>query len=66
MRQGIDVSYAQGKINWEMAAADGVKFAMIKSSQGKLLRDASVGPFADAKFEENIKGAHAAGIEVGV
>ena len=66
MRKGIDVSYAQGKINWEMAAADGVQFAMIKASQGKLLRDASVGPFADPRFEENIKGAHEAGIQVGV
>lgn len=66
MQKGIDVSYAQGKINWEMAASDGVQFAMIKASQGKLLRDASVGPFADPKFEENIKGAHAAGIKVGV
>lgn len=64
--KGIDVSYAQGKIDWAAVKAAGVEFAMIKASQGRLLRDADSGPFADPRFEENIEAAHRAGIRIGV
>lgn len=64
--KGIDVSYAQGEIDWEAVRADGVEFAMIKASQGKLLRDPSVGPFTDPFFVRNMAGAASVGIPVGV
>lgn len=40
--KGIDVSYAQGRVDWEAARRAGVDFAMVKASQGKLLADAAV------------------------
>ena len=62
-RQGIDVSKYQEKIDWKKVAADGIEFAVIRvgsrgSSEGKLMEDET--------FEDNIKGALAAGLEVGV
>lgn len=63
---GIDVSYAQGRIDWAGAAAEGVQFAMIKASQGRLLADPDSGPFTDPRFAENVRAAADAGIPVGV
>ncbi len=63
---GIDVSYAQGKIDWAGAAAEGVQFAMIKASQGRLLADPDSGPFPDPRFAYNVRAAADAGIPVGV
>ena len=63
---GIDVSYAQGRVDWAGAAAEGVQFAMVKASQGKLLANPDSGAFADPRFAENVRGAAAAGIPVGV
>ena len=62
-RFGIDVSYYQEKIDWQKVAADGVEFAMIRLgyrgwSDGELCMD--------ERFIENIQGAQAAGIDVGV
>ncbi len=61
--KGIDVSKFQGDIDWEAVAADGVEFAFIRVAlrgygTGKLLED--------EYFEQNIKGANAAGIKTGV
>ncbi len=62
--KGIDVSSHQGDIDWNMVAQDGVEFAFIRvayrgyGKEGKLL--------VDKQFEENIQGAKAAGIKVGV
>lgn len=62
--KGIDVSSHQGKIDWNLVAGDGVEFAMIRlgyrgyGKEGKLVED--------SRFEENIQGAKAAGIKVGV
>lgn len=64
--KGIDVSYAQGKIDWASVKAAGVDFVMIKASQGRLVRDADSGSFRDPRFEENIIGAHRAGLQIGV
>jgi GH25 family lysozyme M1 (1,4-beta-N-acetylmuramidase) len=61
--KGIDVSSHQGDIDWAKVAQDGVEFAIIRVGfrgygTGKLVED--------EKFEDNIKGAKAAGIKVGV
>lgn len=63
---GIDVSYAQGWFDWAGAAAEGVEFAMVKASQGRLLNNPDSGAFADPRFIENVQGAHAARIPIGV
>ena len=61
---GIDVSSHQGEIDWERVAASGVEFAMIRlgyrgyGSEGTLNLD----PY----FEQNLAGAKAAGLKVGV
>ncbi|MDC7279673.1 glycoside hydrolase family 25 protein [Butyrivibrio fibrisolvens] len=62
-RFGIDVSSHQGDIDWEAVKADGVEFAFIRAvyrgyGTGKLV--------VDEKCIENIEGAQAAGIDVGV
>ncbi len=60
---GIDVSKWQGSINWSQVASSGIEFAIIRvgysgSSTGEIKMD----PY----FEQNIKGALANGIKVGV
>ena len=60
---GIDVSYAQGAIDWNRVAKAGIKFAIIRAA----FRGYGTGRIvADEWFERNIKGATAAGIKVGV
>ncbi len=62
-REGIDVSFYQGEIDWEAVAADGVDFAMIRVG----LRGYTEGGLrVDGRFAENIQGALDAGLEVGV
>jgi GH25 family lysozyme M1 (1,4-beta-N-acetylmuramidase) len=51
---GIDVSYYQGNIDWNAAAADGVAFAVIRVSDGT--------GFLDPKFAQNWEGARNAGV----
>lgn len=60
---GVDVSSYQGSVDWEKAAEDGIDFAMIRVgyrgySQGTLQMD--------ERFQENMDGALAAGLDVGV
>lgn len=60
---GIDISYHQGKIDWDKVKAAGVEYAFIRVGNrgyetGKLCKD--------ARFDENVKGALANGIQVGV
>ncbi|MBE6119167.1 MAG: hypothetical protein E7189_01820 [Erysipelotrichaceae bacterium] len=57
---GIDVSRWQGDINWSAVAADGITFAMIKCGGNE------GGLYEDSKFKQNIEGALANGIQVGV
>ena len=62
-KKGIDVSKWNKEIDWEAVKADGVEFAIIRcgyrgSSSGSLI--------IDPLFEENIKGAIAEDIPVGV
>ncbi len=61
--KGIDVSSHQGNIDWNLVAQDGVEFAFVRAGfrgygTGKLVED--------EKFEDNIRGAKAAGVKVGV
>lgn len=56
--KGIDVSHWQGKIDWSKVAKDGIKFAVIKCTQGS--EDGSA--IFDKRFIENVKGANANGI----
>ena len=61
--KGIDVSYAQGAIDWAAVKAAGVEFAMIRASRG------AVGgkPMAkDSTFDYNITEATKNNIKVGV
>ena len=60
---GIDVSKHNGTIDWAAVKKAGVSYVIIRCgyrgyTQGSLI--------IDSKFEENIKGATAAGIKVGV
>ena len=62
-RLGVDVSFYQGEIDWEAVAADGVEFAMIRCGY----RGSESGTIVvDEQFENNIEGALAAGLAVGV
>ena len=59
---GIDVSGHKGIIDWEAVAADGIDFAIIRAGNrawgsGVLMED--------SKFEGNMQGAIAAGLDVG-
>ena len=61
---GVDVSAHQGEIDWQKVADSGVDFAIIRAGyrgygqEGKLLQDEN--------FEQNIRGALNAGLDVGV
>ncbi|MBE5934135.1 MAG: hypothetical protein E7263_12040, partial [Lachnospiraceae bacterium] len=60
---GIDVSKYQGNIDWKTVKASGVEFAIIRAGYrgygtGKVVED--------IKFRNNIQGATAAGLKVGV
>ena len=62
-RRGIDVSAHQGTIDWAAVAADGVEYAMIRVGyRGYTKGDTSL----DELFYDNVAGAQANGIQVGV
>ena len=61
--KGIDVSGWQGNIDWEKVKASGIEFAMIRIGTRKLVSGEIV---EDSYFEQNIKGANAANLPVGV
>ncbi len=62
-RQGIDVSFYQGEIDWQAAAADGVEFAILRLGYRGYTQG---GLNLDPRFEENLQGASEAGVLVGV
>ena len=64
VRSGVDVSEHQGEIDWAAAAADGVEFAILRAGYRGYGARGSLN--ADARFEDNMDGALAAGIPVGV
>lgn len=63
-RQGLDVSYYHGTIDWEKVRADGFAFAFIRlgfrgyGTEGRIR--------LDREFFNNIQNAQAAGLDVGV
>ena len=60
---GIDVSRYQGDIDWVKAKADGVDYAFIRAGY----RGSSLGTLTtDPKFQDNVTGAIAAGVKVGL
>ncbi|MCH3971564.1 MAG: glycoside hydrolase family 25 protein [Oscillospiraceae bacterium] len=60
---GVDVSSWQGDVDWKKVKAAGIYFAMIRVGY----RGQTVGTIkADTKFAQNMKGALAAGLKVGV
>lgn len=60
--KGIDVSYHNGKINWEKVKASGVDYAMIRIGYG----DDKKGGILDRRFKYNMKHAKKVGMKVGV
>lgn len=58
LKMGIDVSYHQGAIDWNAVKSSGVQFAFIRAGSFK--------SGTDAYFHQNMKGAIAAGIPVGI
>ena len=63
VRNGIDVSFHQGDIDWDAAAESGVDFAMIRCGYRGTTEG---GLYTDELFESNMRGALAAGLDVGV
>lgn len=61
---GIDVSYHQQTIDWAEVAASGIEFAMIRVARRGYGEEGSLG--LDTHYVENILGAMANGIHVGV
>ena len=60
---GIDVSKHNGTINWNAVKSSGVDYVIIRCAY----RGSSTGALiTDPKFHENIKGATAAGLKVGI
>ena len=63
VRNGIDVSYYQGNIDWNAVKSSGVEFAFIRVGY----RGYSTGGLAvDTKAADNLRGAINAGLKVGV
>ncbi|MGN0610373.1 MAG: GH25 family lysozyme, partial [Ruminiclostridium sp.] len=61
---GIDVSYAQGEIDWSKVKESGIDFAMIRSSRGRISDDDPM--TSDTYFHQNAKGAMQNDIPIGV
>ncbi len=62
-RAGIDVSTHQKDIDWQAVAADGIEFAILRLGHRGYTEG---GLFLDQTFEQNLRGALDAGLEVGV
>lgn len=61
--KGIDVSYAQGEIDWKKVKESGqVEFAIIRTGYGKEFYDIQT----DVQYRRNLREAKAAGIPIGV
>jgi len=60
---GVDVSEWQGNIDWNKVKATGISFAMIRCGFRQTVGSEVI---EDSKFRENIEGATAAGLKVGV
>lgn len=61
MKKGIDVSFAQGKVDWKkVKASDKVDFAIIRAGFGREICQ------EDSQFKNNYAGAKTNGIPIGV
>ena len=60
-RVGIDVSYHNGTINWTKVKAAGISYAIIRCGYGSDYESQD-----DSMFLENVEGALAAGLQIGV
>lgn len=58
MMKGIDVSENNGKVNWQAVKDAGIEFAVIRLGYGS--------GHLDGSFYENVNGALAAGLKIGV
>lgn len=63
--KGVDVYVGDGNIEWEKVKKDGIKFAMIKASQGYLVSNPKSGMITDSSFSYNITNADKNGIVCG-
>lgn len=61
--EGIDVSYAQGKIDWKAVKDSGVEFAIIRAGFGNANKYPNQ---VDTWFKYNIEEAQKVGIDVGI
>ena len=57
--EGIDLSYAQGKVDFTKVKAEGIKFVFVRIGYGREVYQ------KDAQFENNYHGARAAEILIG-
>lgn len=62
-RTGIDVSTYQGEIGWPDVAADGIDFAILRLGYRGYTEG---GLFMDQTFDQNLRGALDAGLDVGI
>lgn len=62
--KAIDLSLYQTVENWQSVLRGGVRFAVLKASQGRYL-DGSGAPFADPKFARYARDANDAGMPLG-
>lgn len=58
IKNGIDVSYHQGVIDWKKVKESGIEFVIIRAGYGKNT--------VDKKFIENIVGANTEGLKIGI
>jgi GH25 family lysozyme M1 (1,4-beta-N-acetylmuramidase) len=61
--EGIDVSYAQGKIDWKTVKASGIDFAIIRAGYGNAYKYPNQ---IDTWFKYNIEEAQKVGMNVGI
>ena len=64
--KGIDISYAQGSINWSAVKASGIDFAIIRAGYiGMVSPKGYQNLYYDDDFVNNVRAAKAAGLYVG-
>ena len=64
IKVGIDVSRYQGKIDWNAVKKDGIDYVMVRAGFRGYGESGTLN--VDTMFEENVRGARAAGLDVGV
>lgn len=62
-RTGIDISFYQGEIDWQAVAGDGIDFVILRLGYRGYTEG---GLFTDQYFDQNLRGALDAGLDVGV